>query len=181
MIKILNEYKDILITIGIHILMPIVYFFIFLTAMAVPLVLFANEFANDIYNPFGINFKTLIFIVICIFYFTIFVLRVCILPYWYYLVEKKSQSNILKNFIYNLKNNIWYRLLMLIVVEIPILILVIYATYDTIPQYKDFLPLLFTGLITYDLLGCYFVLFIWWDIQKLIKKYKNKPQQCQNS
>lgn len=118
------------------------------------------------------NIKTLILIFLCISIFILFVLRICILPFLYEYIEKKSYNLRLKNFIYNLKHNYLYRLLMLTIVEIPFLILVLHANTVHFPPYKEYIELHVILTCTCDLLGCYIALFLWWDIQKLIRKYK---------
>mgnify|MGYP006916228072 CR=1 FL=1 len=155
-------------------LMPIVYFFIFISILIIPILLFAEEFSRDIENPFGFNIKTLIFIFFCAFIFFILILRICILPFTYSYFEKKTNNVCLKNFICNLKNNYFYRLLMLIIVEVPFLLLVLKANTVHIPAYKEQIELHIILTSSCDLLGCYLVLFLWWDIQKLIKKYMSK-------
>lgn len=179
MVNKIKENKDLIITIGINIFMPIVYFFIFISSLFAILYLLIWAIDNDLDNP-KINIKILVVIIVCLLYFMIFILRLCILPYWYLIIEKKSQNIILKNFINNLKHNIWYRLVVLIVVEIPFLFLIFLTTHNTIPPYKDFFPLLLTLPFVCDLLGCYLALFLWWDIQKLITKHKNEFSKCKN-
>ena len=174
MIDFYKMNKDIIYVIGIHILMPIVYCFIFISTLIVPLLLFLNEFSQDIENPLGLNIKTFVFIFFCIFIMFLFILRLCILPCVYGYFEKKSNNIRLKNFIHNLKHNYLYRLLILIIIEIPFLILVLRANTVHYPPYLERIELHALLTCTCDLLGCYLVLFLWWDIQKFIKKIKNK-------
>ncbi|MBR1425039.1 hypothetical protein IJ579_05710 [bacterium] len=173
MLDMLKENKDFIITIGIHIFMPIVYFCIFISFLFALLYSLTWAVGDDFDNP-EINLKILVFIIICLVYFALFVLRICILPYWYSIIEEKSKSIKLKKNINNLKHNIWYRLALVIVLELPFILILICLTHNTIPKYKDLLSLFFTIPFVCDLLGCYVVLFLWWDLQKLIKKHKEK-------
>lgn len=174
MVNFYKTNKDIIYIIGIHILMPIMYFFIFISTLIVPLLLFLNELSQDIENPLGLNIKTLVFIFFCIFIILLFILRILILPFLYEYFEKKTCNMRLKNFIHNLKHNYLYRLLILIIVEIPFLLLVLNANTVHYPPYWERIELHALLTCTFDLLGCYLVLFLWWDIQKFIKKFKNK-------
>lgn len=72
------------------------------------------------------------------------------------------------------KNNIWYRLCTLIIVEIPFLLLILNSYTVHIQKYKDYITLHAILTCTCDLLSCYIVLFLWWDIQKLINKFYKK-------
>ena len=174
MVNFYKTNKDIIYTMGIHILMPVVYFFISIATLIVPILLFLDEFSQDIENPLGLNIKTFVFIFVCIFIMFLFILRMCILPCVYGYFEKKSNNIRLKNFIHNLKYNYLYRLLILIIIEIPFLILVLNANTVHNPPYREYIELHVILTCTCDLLGCYLVLFLWWDIQKFIKKIKNK-------
>ena len=163
MIKKIQEYKDLIIIVSIHILMPIMYLLIFLGC---GIMLF--ELAPE--ENFLFNIKTALFIFVCLMIFLIFILRLSILPFLYSYFEKNSKNNILKIFILNLKNNIWYRLCTLIIVEIPFLLLILNSYTVHIQKYKDYITLHAILTCTCDLLSCYIVLFLWWDIQKLINK-----------
>ena len=174
MIDFYKMNKDIIYVIGIHILMPIAYCFIFILTLIVPLLLFLDEFSQDIENPLGLNIKTLVFLFFCIFIMFLFILRILILPFLYGYFEKKTCNIRLKNFINNLKHNYLYRLLILIIVEIPFLLLVLKANTVHYPPYMECIELHVLLTCTCDLLGCYLALFLWWDIQKFIKKIKNK-------
>jgi len=152
--------------------MPIMYFFVFISFLFALFESLTWAIGTDFDKP-EINIKILVFIIICLLYFIIFILRICILPYWYFIIEKKSCSIFLKNIIFNLKNNIWYRLCTLIIVEIPFLLLVLNSYTVHIQKYKDYITLHAILTSTCDLLSCYIVLFLWWDIQKLINKFRN--------
>lgn len=172
MLKKIQEYKDLIIIVSIHILMPIMYFLVFISFLFALFESLIWAIGTDFDKP-EINIKILVFIIVCLLYFIIFILRLCILPILYSYFEKTSKNNFLKTFILNLKNNTWYRICMLIIVEIPFLLLILNSYTVHIPRYKDYITLHAILTCSCDLLSCYIVLFLWWDIQKLINKFRN--------
>ena len=92
-----------------------------------------------------------------------FILAKIVLPIIYYFLENKSNNNLVKKIIITMKTKWKYRLITLIVVSL-------FPFSNTNKNAFSFINIQFvcSGFISF------LILFLWWDIQKFIKKIKNK-------
>jgi len=88
-----------------------------------------------------------------------FILAKIVLPIIYYFLENKSNNNLVKKIIITMKTNWKYRLITLIVVSL-------FPFSNTNKNAFSFINIQFvcSGSISF------LILFLWWDIQKFIKK-----------
>jgi len=105
-------------------------------------------------------------------------LRCLVLPVLYSNIQKKSKNQKVVKLINNLNTNIKYRIFAITSIFFIELFAVIILTYIFFPA-KDIsiieLILINYGIIfiSADLLLCYIILFLWWDIKSLLSKHKN--------
>ena len=188
MLDIIKNNRDIIITIGIHICIPIVYAFVIFMYLFLVLSLYAQEFARDIFAPFPLNFKIIPFVILSFVFLLLLVSRLCILPCLYSFYEKNSTSNLLKKFIHKLKTSILCQTVIICIAE---LLSLIFCVSDILSRniivdfafFKKFFEMHCALTAGVDLLGCYIALFIWWKYQDkikfLFKKYHNKVVGCE--
>ncbi len=170
--------SDFVLLIGINLFIPLFYgsyfFFILMQNMLIISL-------GAVTLPFNINELVYYweYFFLDFIYFFFLVLRFFLLPFTYNFLEKKSQNEIVKNFIYKLKNNKKARYSILLISEI--LFVFFYVFYKFI---FNNMPNLFAYDIKYlnsiicihiqftlfsDLLGSYLVLFLWWKFKGELK------------
>lgn len=97
--------------------------------------------------------------------------RVLYLPILYSCLDKKSNNKIVKNFIYNLKNNKKFRIIILCLVELPTLIFAFNGiSYNYFGQaVYEFIFFITLSFVLLDLFGSYVFLFLWWKVTGQLK------------
>ena len=112
-------------------------------------------------------------------------MRLISLPVLYSQLEKKSKNVYIKKFINNLKCNNFFRIRLLFLAAISPMISIIYFILSNRNEYiyEPFKIIIecfifeIALILLFDIFGSYLILFLYWDIQKLIKKIKNKTAE----
>ena len=117
---------------------------------------------------FNYNDRETIFVFIVILLLILsYIIRSAALPIVYSYLEKNSKNTNIIKFINKIKSNyLWRTIILLISALIP------FSIYNVTNTNPKLILLLHLFLFSYFI--SYATLYIWWDIQKFIKKIKNK-------
>lgn len=107
---------------------------------------------------------------------------------YYYLIEKLSKNDLIQNFIYNLRNNLKYKLKFLLILDSPFIALglLMFFTAFTVPEiaaegivsyltipFND-IALIITLSLLFYIAGDFVVLFLWWELVKFTKNRRGR-------
>ena len=101
----------------------------------------------------------------------IYIIKNISLPILYYILEKTSKSKLIKKFINNLKHKFIMKLLVLFLSIIPFLI---WNKLNDSLLKKEIWSDFFFFCIVFGLFGSYLFLFLFWEVEKLWRREKEK-------